>query len=124
MCMPMVADAAGRLTLQVSGLHTNLDFLRRIVAHPAFAAGELDTQFISKHRQQLFAAEQLTPDLWALAAALLHQVLVAEVRPVVLQRQCVTKQCLSAGGEKLQSTDTRAELEWRNLVSLNFVVHV
>ena len=67
------AEQLARLS-QVSGLHTNLDFLRRAVAHPAFAAGELDTQFISKHRQQLFATEQLTPEFWALAAALLHQV--------------------------------------------------
>ena len=71
---------------QVSGLHTNLDFLRRIVANPAFAAAKLDTQFISEHQQQLFATEQLTPAFWAFAAALLHQVLVAEVR-------CPKQQC-------------------------------
>ncbi len=81
---PVLTSAA--IMWQVSGLHTNLEFLRRMVANPAFAAAELDTQFISEHQQQLFATEQLTPAFWAFAAALLHQVLVAEVR-IVKQRR-------------------------------------
>ena len=35
------------------GLPTNLGFLRAIAAHPAFAAAELDTGFIERHRADL-----------------------------------------------------------------------
>jgi 3-methylcrotonyl-CoA carboxylase alpha subunit len=41
---------------RIAGLATNLDFLRAIARHPAFAAAELDTGFISRH-----AAELLPP---------------------------------------------------------------
>ncbi|WP_122221474.1 acetyl/propionyl/methylcrotonyl-CoA carboxylase subunit alpha [Pseudomonas syringae group genomosp. 3] len=37
----------------VGGVRTNLAFLRRIIAHPAFAAAELDTGFIPRHQPQL-----------------------------------------------------------------------
>ena len=37
-------------------MKTNLAFLRRILAHPAFAACELDTGFIPRHQQQLLPA--------------------------------------------------------------------
>ena len=38
---------------QIVGLATNLDFLRRVAAHPAFAAGELHTGFIERHASEL-----------------------------------------------------------------------
>jgi 3-methylcrotonyl-CoA carboxylase alpha subunit len=34
---------------RILGLTTNLDFLRALAAHPAFAAGETDTGFIAQH---------------------------------------------------------------------------
>ncbi|WP_024656891.1 acetyl/propionyl/methylcrotonyl-CoA carboxylase subunit alpha [Pseudomonas syringae USA007] len=37
----------------VGGVKTNLAFLRRIIAHPAFAAAQLDTGFIPRHQDQL-----------------------------------------------------------------------
>ena len=53
----------------VGGVKTNLAFLRRILAHPAFAACELDTGFIPRHQQQLLPAPVELPDtFWQLAA--------------------------------------------------------
>ena len=39
---------------QVVGVTTNLRLLSALSAHPAFAAGQLDTGFIEQHREQLF----------------------------------------------------------------------
>ena len=53
----------------VGGVKTNLAFLRRILAHPAFAACELDTGFIPRHQQQLLPAPSELPEtFWQLAA--------------------------------------------------------
>jgi 3-methylcrotonyl-CoA carboxylase alpha subunit len=53
----------------VGGVKTNLAFLRRILAHPAFAACELDTGFIPRHQQQLLPAPSELPQaFWQLAA--------------------------------------------------------
>ncbi|MDH0625986.1 acetyl/propionyl/methylcrotonyl-CoA carboxylase subunit alpha [Pseudomonas chengduensis] len=53
----------------VGGVKTNLAFLRRILAHPAFAACELDTGFIPRHQQQLLPAPGELPEaFWQLAA--------------------------------------------------------
>lgn len=41
---------------QVAGLPTNLNFCDRLIAHPAFAAADLDINFIEKHNDSLFAA--------------------------------------------------------------------
>ena len=43
---------------QVVGVTTNLRLLAAISAHPAFAAGELDTGFIERHRSELFPPRQ------------------------------------------------------------------
>ncbi len=37
----------------VEGVETNLEFLRRIVAHPAFRAGEVSTGFVERHKAGL-----------------------------------------------------------------------
>ncbi len=53
----------------VGGFATNLAFLRRVIAHPAFAAAELDTGFIDRHQPQLLPAIGELPDsFWQLAA--------------------------------------------------------
>jgi 3-methylcrotonyl-CoA carboxylase alpha subunit len=56
---------------EVAGPQTNLDLLRAIAGHPAFAAGELDTGFIARHAGDLApqapaAAEEAA--VWAAAA--------------------------------------------------------
>ena len=37
----------------VLGVTTNIDFLKRIIAHPAFAAGQINTDFIPQHQEDL-----------------------------------------------------------------------
>ena len=53
----------------VGGLKTNLSFLRRIIGHPAFAAGELDTGFIPRYQDQLLPLAQPLPAAFWTAAA-------------------------------------------------------
>ncbi|MFY1668335.1 acetyl/propionyl/methylcrotonyl-CoA carboxylase subunit alpha [Pseudomonas sp. Pseu.R1] len=53
----------------IGGLRTNLAFLRRIIAHPAFADAELDTGFIPRYQADLLpVAEGLSDTFWSLAA--------------------------------------------------------
>ena len=54
----------------VAGVATNLDLLGRIAAHPAFAAGGIDTGFIGRHADTLLAG-QGEPDALVLAVAAL-----------------------------------------------------
>ncbi|NMY40955.1 acetyl/propionyl/methylcrotonyl-CoA carboxylase subunit alpha [Pseudomonas sp. WS 5013] len=58
----------------VGGFASNLPFLRRVLAHPAFANAELDTGFIGRHQEQLLpAVTELPGEFWQLAAeAWLH----------------------------------------------------
>jgi 3-methylcrotonyl-CoA carboxylase alpha subunit len=52
----------------VGGFATNLAFLQRLLAHPAFAAAELDTGFIERHQAALLPAPAELPEaFWALA---------------------------------------------------------
>jgi 3-methylcrotonyl-CoA carboxylase alpha subunit len=53
----------------IGGLKTNIAFLRRILAHPAFADAELDTGFIPRHQDVLLPAPQALPaPFWEAAA--------------------------------------------------------
>lgn len=53
----------------IGGLKTNISFLRRIVGHPAFAAAELDTDFIPRYQEQLLPApNELSDEFWQAAA--------------------------------------------------------
>ena len=53
----------------VAGFETNLAFLRGVLASPAFAAAELDTGFIDRHRGALLAPRApLSDAFWQLAA--------------------------------------------------------
>jgi 3-methylcrotonyl-CoA carboxylase alpha subunit len=45
--------AAALAEYEVAGVTTNVPFLRRVVAHPAFANGEIDTGLIARHRVEL-----------------------------------------------------------------------
>ncbi|MCC6074328.1 acetyl/propionyl/methylcrotonyl-CoA carboxylase subunit alpha [Pseudomonas sp. GCM10022188] len=61
--LAMLAETA------VGGVRTNLAFLRRVLAHPAFAAAELDTGFIARHQAELLPlAGGLPEGFWQLAA--------------------------------------------------------
>ena len=53
----------------IGGLRSNLPFLKRVLAHPAFAAAELDTGFIARHAATLLPPPaELPAAFWALAA--------------------------------------------------------
>ncbi|MFQ6572200.1 acetyl/propionyl/methylcrotonyl-CoA carboxylase subunit alpha [Pseudomonas sp. UM16] len=52
----------------IGGLKTNIAFLRRILAHPAFADAELDTGFIPRYQEQLLPpAQPLPAQFWQAA---------------------------------------------------------
>lgn len=54
----------------VGGVKSNLAFLKRLVAHPAFVAGELDTGFITRHQAELLPARPaLDEAFWQMAGA-------------------------------------------------------
>ncbi|WP_458130644.1 acetyl/propionyl/methylcrotonyl-CoA carboxylase subunit alpha [Pseudomonas sp. R3-41] len=53
----------------IGGLKTNIGFLRRIIAHPAFATAELDTGFIPRYQTQLLPEPGELDDAFWLAAA-------------------------------------------------------
>jgi len=65
----------------IHGLPTNVDFLMRLSDHPQFAAGDVDTDFIQRHFDELFPAKQLKPEsvIRALMAALLSDSKAASV---------------------------------------------
>ncbi|MFT0180428.1 biotin carboxylase N-terminal domain-containing protein [Pseudomonas benzopyrenica] len=66
----------------VGGFATNLPFLQRLLAHPAFAAAELDTGFIERHRDALLPAPgELTDVFWTLAAQAWLATLAAAADP-------------------------------------------
>ncbi len=62
---------------EIAGVITNVDFLAAVAAHPAFAAGELETGFIDKHKDDLIPAPGPIPDQ-ALALACLDLLLARQ----------------------------------------------
>ncbi len=74
---PTRSEASRRLAralaeLQVHGVRTNRDFLVRVLQHPEFLAGRIDTHFINRHSltQSDHDAMQSTARVHAIAAAL------------------------------------------------------
>jgi 3-methylcrotonyl-CoA carboxylase alpha subunit len=49
-------------SVRIGGVVTNRDLLAAIARHPAFAAGEVDTGFIERHRAALVPAPSRAPD--------------------------------------------------------------
>jgi 3-methylcrotonyl-CoA carboxylase alpha subunit len=65
----------------IGGLKTNINFLHRIIGHPAFAAAELDTGFIPRYQEQLLPAPSpLSDEFWQAAAQAF-----AQSQPAVLR---------------------------------------
>jgi 3-methylcrotonyl-CoA carboxylase alpha subunit len=62
--------AAALADTEIAGLQTNLGLLRAVVAHPAFAAGGVDTGFIGRHAETLLAAPGPPPAAAVVAATL------------------------------------------------------
>ncbi|AXS78642.1 acetyl/propionyl/methylcrotonyl-CoA carboxylase subunit alpha [Dechloromonas sp. HYN0024] len=74
---------------QVAGVTTNIDFLSRLVACPAFAGADLDTGLIERQKDFLFPASQAVPR---------DALLVATVGEL-LWEQHAAKQAAKAGGD-------------------------
>jgi len=55
---------------EIAGVVTNRAFLAALAAHPAFAAAEVDTGFIARHRADLMAAPAAVPETALAMAAL------------------------------------------------------
>ncbi len=55
---------------EIAGVTTNIGFLATLAAHPAFAAGEVDTGFIARHHDDLFPGERPASDRTLALAAL------------------------------------------------------
>lgn len=65
----------------IGGLKTNINFLRQIIGHPAFAAAELDTGFIPRYQEQLLPAPAaLSDEFWDVAAQAFAQSLTGMAR--------------------------------------------
>nr|OQO17143.1 hypothetical protein B0A51_14929 [Rachicladosporium sp. CCFEE 5018] len=60
--------AAALEQYEIAGVVTNIDFLKRCCRSPGFIAGEVETGYIDKHREELFAEQQITDDIYAQAA--------------------------------------------------------
>ncbi len=54
----------------ILGTTTNIPFLQKLLAHPTFLAGEVDTQFVDDRLSSLLPAEAPPPDAALIAAAL------------------------------------------------------
>ena len=53
---------------EVVGLSTNVEFLKRLCRSPAFVAGDVETGFIEKWREELFAPVSTDPETYVQAA--------------------------------------------------------
>lgn len=53
---------------RISGLPTNIDFVRRVLAHPEFAAGNVYTDFIPDHQKELFAESETPAEIYVESA--------------------------------------------------------
>lgn len=53
------------------GIRTNISYLRKIISHPNFVAGDYDTHFIPTHQEQLIETETEHYESIALAAAVI-----------------------------------------------------
>ena len=53
---------------EVAGLVTNIEFLKAVCSHPSFVAAQVETGFISKHSDKLFAERLTAPEVYVQAA--------------------------------------------------------
>jgi 3-methylcrotonyl-CoA carboxylase alpha subunit len=87
------ADRAAALTrmraalgdYEIVGVATNVSFLRRVVAHEAFASGHVDTGLIARNQAALFPPRAPAPRAALLAAA------IAEVRALAAERSAAAR---------------------------------
>src|SRR5262249_6923325 len=68
---------------EIVGVATNVAFLQRVVAHEAFASGNVDTGLIARNHAALFPLPAPLPDDMLLAAALSEMVTLVAARASV-----------------------------------------
>ncbi|KAJ5649934.1 Methylcrotonoyl-CoA carboxylase subunit alpha [Penicillium longicatenatum] len=67
---------------EVAGPITNIEFLKTICRSPDFIAGNVETGYIEKHREELFAPKQIKDEVLAqVALACLHRDAHSTIRP-------------------------------------------
>jgi 3-methylcrotonyl-CoA carboxylase alpha subunit len=73
--------AAALEEYEVAGPVTNIEFLKSICKSPDFIAGEVETGYIEKHREELFAPKTIDKEVLAQAAlACIHRDSVSKAR--------------------------------------------
>jgi 3-methylcrotonyl-CoA carboxylase alpha subunit len=60
--------AAALEEYEIAGLSTNVEFLKTICRHPDFVSGDVETGFIPKHTDSLFAKREIPVEAYAQAA--------------------------------------------------------
>lgn len=65
---------------QIAGVVTNIEFLKRVCIAPAFIAGNVETGFIGRHKESLFAEPKIAPEVYAQAALVSYYSGAAEQR--------------------------------------------
>jgi 3-methylcrotonyl-CoA carboxylase alpha subunit len=78
---------------EIVGVTTNLAFLTALAAHPAFAAAEIDTGFIERHRAELLPEAKPASDRMVALACL----------ALVLERARATETAMARAGESSAS---------------------
>jgi 3-methylcrotonyl-CoA carboxylase alpha subunit len=58
---------------EIAGPITNIEFLKRCSQSPAFVAGEVETGYIQKHHDELFAKQEISTEVWTQAAIGLYE---------------------------------------------------
>jgi 3-methylcrotonyl-CoA carboxylase alpha subunit len=58
---------------EIAGPITNIEFLKRCSQSPAFVAGEVETGYIQKHHDELFAKHEISTEVWTQAAIGLYE---------------------------------------------------
>ncbi|KAI9812787.1 MAG: hypothetical protein M1827_004544 [Pycnora praestabilis] len=53
---------------EIAGPNTNIEFLKKVCSAPAFRSGDVETGFVEKNRQELFAREPIEWEVFAQAA--------------------------------------------------------
>ena len=53
---------------EIAGLVTNIEFLKAVCNHPSFVAAQVETGFINRHSDKLFAERPVAPEVYAQAA--------------------------------------------------------
>jgi 3-methylcrotonyl-CoA carboxylase alpha subunit len=73
---------------EIAGPITNIEFLKRCSQSPAFVAGEVETGYIQKHHDELFAKQEISTEVWTQAAIGLYEAELAS-RPEASSRSPV-----------------------------------